>query len=96
MHYVYVLIINIIANSYNVTKMQLLYIDRFNVPPLNVERTTTPLNFWTMERLLSRKKLEIKNRGFGKGCLRDQYLDLNGDEGEDEQENIDKPQDLTV
>ncbi|MFS7966934.1 hypothetical protein Hanom_Chr09g00779821 [Helianthus anomalus] len=76
--------------------MQLLYIHIFNVPPLNVERTTTPLNFWTMERLQLRKKLEIKNRGFGKGCLRDHYLDLNGDEGEDEQENIDKPQDLTV
>ncbi|KAJ0840085.1 hypothetical protein HanPSC8_Chr14g0614511 [Helianthus annuus] len=78
------------------TILVLLYVDRFNVPPLNVERTTTPLKFWTMERLRSRAKLEIKNGGFGKGCLRDQYLDLNGDESEDGHGNKDTPQDLTV
>jgi hypothetical protein len=57
-------------------KLQLLYVDRVECPEYKVERNVSPLKFWTMERLKEREHAEIKGGGFGRGKLRDLYIDF--------------------
>jgi hypothetical protein len=57
-------------------KLHLLYVDRVECPEYKVERKVSPLKFWTMERLKEREHAEIKGGGFGRGNLKDLYIDF--------------------
>ncbi|KAJ0677869.1 hypothetical protein HanRHA438_Chr12g0546211 [Helianthus annuus] len=46
---------------------------------INMVRTSSPLSFWTKETLSRRQIWEIKNGGFGKGVLREGYVDTQVD-----------------
>ncbi|MFS7899766.1 hypothetical protein Hanom_Chr00s077286g01791721 [Helianthus anomalus] len=65
----------------------MLYVDRTNVPPINVDRHMSPLEFWTIEKLRKRERIELKNGGFGMGELRDQYVYPKNDTSEHVREN---------
>ncbi|KAJ0477245.1 hypothetical protein HanRHA438_Chr13g0603411 [Helianthus annuus] len=52
-----------------------LYVDRTLCGDINTVRTLSPLSFWTKEMLSRRQIWEIKNGGFGKGVLREGYVD---------------------
>lgn len=81
-----------------------MYVDSVIVPPLNVDRQSNPLHFWTMERLRSRERAEINSGGFGTGTLRGLYIDFKTYESDDEHarnnikpsNDLIQPNDLTV
>ncbi|KAM0035389.1 hypothetical protein Hdeb2414_s0015g00445791 [Helianthus debilis subsp. tardiflorus] len=53
----------------------MIYVDRTICGYINSVRTTSPLSFWTKDMLSIREKYEIKNGGFGKGSLREGYME---------------------
>ncbi|MFS8009076.1 putative papain-like cysteine peptidase superfamily [Helianthus anomalus] len=57
------------------TIMVLIYVDQTICGHINSVRTTSPLLFWTKDMLSIREKYEIKNGGFGKGLLREGYME---------------------
>ncbi|KAF5811579.1 hypothetical protein HanRHA438_Chr04g0192801 [Helianthus annuus] len=57
----------------------MLYVDRTLCGDINTVRTLSPLSFWMKETLSRREKWEIKNSGFGKGELREGYVDTQVD-----------------
>ncbi|KAJ0598190.1 hypothetical protein HanOQP8_Chr04g0161751 [Helianthus annuus] len=57
----------------------MLYVDRTLCGDINTVRTLSPLSFWMKETLSRREKWEIKNSGFGKGVLREGYVDTQVD-----------------
>ncbi|KAJ0808704.1 hypothetical protein HanPI659440_Chr01g0006301 [Helianthus annuus] len=57
------------------TIMVLIYVDQTLCGHINSVRTTSPLSFWTKDMLSIREKYEIKNGGFGKGLLREGYME---------------------
>ncbi|MFS8022164.1 hypothetical protein Hanom_Chr16g01436271 [Helianthus anomalus] len=48
-----------------------IYVDRTLCGDIKMNRTTSPLEFWTKDMLSRREKLEMKNDIFGKGVLRE-------------------------
>ncbi|KAI7726797.1 hypothetical protein M8C21_004782 [Ambrosia artemisiifolia] len=63
------------------TILVLLYVDRTVCGDINRVRMMHPIVFWTKEMLSKREKFEIRNGGFGRGELRDAYVDLEGGDG---------------
>ncbi|KAJ0932684.1 hypothetical protein HanPSC8_Chr04g0176481 [Helianthus annuus] len=57
----------------------MLYVDRTLCGDINTVRTLSPLSFWMKETLSRRETWEIKNSGFGKGVLREGYVDTQVD-----------------
>ncbi|KAJ0476176.1 hypothetical protein HanHA300_Chr13g0474251 [Helianthus annuus] len=57
------------------TILVMIYVDRTICGYINSVRTTSPLSFWTKDMLSIREKYEIKNGGFGKGSLREGYME---------------------
>ncbi|KAM0041886.1 hypothetical protein Hdeb2414_s0011g00371551 [Helianthus debilis subsp. tardiflorus] len=57
----------------------MLYVDITLCGDINTVRTSSPLSFWTKEMLSRRQTWEIKNDGFGKGALREGYVDTQVD-----------------
>ncbi|MFS8024837.1 hypothetical protein Hanom_Chr16g01468041 [Helianthus anomalus] len=57
----------------------MLYVDRTLCGYINTVRTSSPLSFWTKEMLSRRQTWEIKNGSFGKGVLREGYVDTQVD-----------------
>ncbi|KAF5798294.1 hypothetical protein HanXRQr2_Chr07g0291191 [Helianthus annuus] len=61
------------------TILVMLYVDRTLCGDINTVRISSPLSFWTKEMLSRRQTWEIKNGGFGKGALREGYVDTQVD-----------------
>ncbi|XP_076955644.1 uncharacterized protein LOC143630545 isoform X2 [Bidens hawaiensis] len=83
------------------TILVLTYVDRVASPGFNVERSMSPIKFWSMANLKKKERLEKKHGGFGQGEIRDMYLGVDGDKSEGETEtntfaNLYSPNDLTV
>ncbi|KAM0035063.1 hypothetical protein Hdeb2414_s0015g00442051 [Helianthus debilis subsp. tardiflorus] len=57
------------------TILVLIYADRTVCGGINSIRTMSPLSFWTKDMLNRRQKYEIENDGFGKGVLREGYVE---------------------
>ncbi|KAJ0692411.1 hypothetical protein HanPI659440_Chr15g0585651 [Helianthus annuus] len=53
----------------------MIYADQTVCGDINSIRTMSPLSFWTKDMLSRRQKYEIKNGGFGKGVLREGYVE---------------------
>ncbi|KAK9074975.1 hypothetical protein SSX86_003294 [Deinandra increscens subsp. villosa] len=64
--------------------LTLVYVDSITCPGINVERSMSPLKFWTSESLKIREDYEIENGGFGLGELRETYVDNEGDASDEE------------
>lgn len=48
---------------------------------MNKVRRMHPIEFWTKEMLSKREKIEIRDGGFGRGEVRDAYVDLEDGDG---------------
>ena len=62
------------------------------LPGLDNERSEPPLSYWTPDRIITRRDMEIKNGGFGMVEIRDLYEDVvdYGQESEDEVVDLSK------
>lgn len=56
--------------------MQLLYVDRVEFIRRTVARQVPAHRGWTTEHLLERQKAELKHKGFGKGYVIDERLEI--------------------
>ncbi|KAM0019868.1 hypothetical protein Hdeb2414_s0025g00660781 [Helianthus debilis subsp. tardiflorus] len=78
----------------SLTILVMLYVDRTLCGDINTVRTSSPLSFRTKETLSRRHIWEIKNGGFGKGVLREGYVDTQVDVEhvmkEDKMKNMEK------
>lgn len=64
-------------NNSNWLYLQLLYLDSVTCKGLDSERTLAPIAYWTGKRQEDRQIQEGLNGGFGKGEVRELYVDEN-------------------
>ncbi|KAK9059651.1 hypothetical protein SSX86_020355 [Deinandra increscens subsp. villosa] len=64
--------------------LMVIYVDSIICSGINIDRTISPISFWTQDMLKLREEFEIQNGGFGIGKQRDTYIDKEDDDSDQE------------